>query len=67
MPESAASFMAVGAGLWLIPAGGNARRHRASQALGLLVASFAALVLAEYVTGHSAGTDMWLFPGQVRA
>jgi PAS domain S-box-containing protein len=67
MPESAASFMAVGAGLWLIPAGGDARRRRASQALGLLVASFAALVLAEYATGHRAGTDMWLFPGRVRA
>jgi len=68
MPESAVSFIAVGVGLWLIPTSGAAcRRRRASQVLGLLVAAFAALTLAEYVTGRSLGTDMLLFPSQVSA
>ncbi len=69
VPGTAAAFIAAGASLLLVapaPAATVALR-RAGQVLGLLVALFGAMVLAEYVTGRSAGVDLTLFPGVVRA
>jgi PAS domain S-box-containing protein len=69
LPDAALAVIAAGAALWLIapaPAAAAGRR-RGGQVLGLLVAVLAATVLAEYVTGRSAGIDLVLFPGRVRA
>jgi PAS domain S-box-containing protein len=66
-------FIAAGAALWLVaPASASASavaagRRRAGRIVGLLVALLAATVLAEYVTGQGTGTDLVLFPGQLRA
>jgi PAS domain S-box-containing protein len=68
-PDTAMAFIAAGAALWLVaadPAPGS-RRRRAGQVLGLLVALFAVVVLAEYVVSRGAGIDLLLFPGRVRA
>jgi PAS domain S-box-containing protein len=78
VPETAVAFIAAGAGLWLVapvatltadgrPGPGAGRRRRAGQVLGLLVALLAATVLIEYATGRSAGIDLLLFPGRLRA
>jgi PAS domain S-box-containing protein len=68
-PGTAVAFIAAGAALWLVasdPAAGSGRR-RAGQVLGLLVALFAVVVLAEYILRRGAGIDLVLFPGRVRA
>jgi PAS domain S-box-containing protein len=67
-PGTALAFVAAGASLWLVaPRAAAVGRRRGGQVLGLLVALFAATVLAEYATGRSLGIDLILFPGQVRA
>ena len=68
-PDSAVAFIAAGVALLLVasdPAPASGRR-RAGQVLGLLVALFAVVVLAEYVFSRSAAVDLVLFPGRVRA
>jgi hypothetical protein len=61
-PDTAAAFIAAGAALWLVasdPAPAS-RRRRAGQVLGLLVAVFVVVALAEHILGRGAGIDLVL-------